>query len=73
MKKSTLKSYIIELSKEYSILTQFTSFLAIEERYEQEEHLSFGPSIQELAAKESVDILPYMDWEKQLLMGASRK
>ncbi|XP_072433534.1 protein mono-ADP-ribosyltransferase PARP4 isoform X2 [Chiloscyllium punctatum] len=59
MKKSTLKSYIIELSKEYSILTQFTSFLAIEER--------------ELAAKESVDILPYMDWEKQLLMGASRK
>ncbi|XP_060682050.1 protein mono-ADP-ribosyltransferase PARP4 isoform X2 [Hemiscyllium ocellatum] len=73
MKKSTLKSYIIELSKEYSILTQFTSFLAIEERYEQEEDLSFGPSIQELAAKESVDILPYMDWEKQLIMGASRK
>ncbi|XP_048454258.1 protein mono-ADP-ribosyltransferase PARP4 [Rhincodon typus] len=78
MKKSTLKSYIIELSKEYSILTQFTSFIAIEERYEQEEDLLLGPSVRELAAKESVDILPYLAWEQQFkhqefIMGASRK
>ncbi|GCB80716.1 hypothetical protein scyTo_0016355, partial [Scyliorhinus torazame] len=64
MKKSTLKSYIIELSKEYSLVTQFTSFVAIEERYEQEEDLILSPSIQELAAKESVDILSYMDWDE---------
>uniref|UniRef100_A0A3Q1JHS3 Poly [ADP-ribose] polymerase n=1 Tax=Anabas testudineus TaxID=64144 RepID=A0A3Q1JHS3_ANATE len=31
-KKAELKSYIIELSKEFSILSQFTSFVAIEER-----------------------------------------
>ncbi|XP_067842203.1 protein mono-ADP-ribosyltransferase PARP4 isoform X2 [Heptranchias perlo] len=65
MKKSTLKSYIIELSKAYSIVTQFTSFVAVEERDEQEEDRLLGPSIQELAAKESVDILPYMDWEEK--------
>uniref|UniRef100_A0A673HKW3 Poly [ADP-ribose] polymerase n=1 Tax=Sinocyclocheilus rhinocerous TaxID=307959 RepID=A0A673HKW3_9TELE len=31
-KKAELKSYIIELSKEFSILSHFTSFVAIEER-----------------------------------------
>lgn len=31
-KKAELKRYIIELSKEFSILSQFTSFVAIEER-----------------------------------------
>uniref|UniRef100_A0A8C1B711 Poly [ADP-ribose] polymerase n=1 Tax=Cyprinus carpio carpio TaxID=630221 RepID=A0A8C1B711_CYPCA len=31
-KKAELKSYIIELSKEFSILSQFTSFVAIEKR-----------------------------------------
>ncbi|XP_078078208.1 protein mono-ADP-ribosyltransferase PARP4 isoform X2 [Mustelus asterias] len=64
MKKSILKSYIIELSKEYSIVTQFTSFVAVEERYKQED-LFLHPSIQELAAKVSVDILSYMDWEEK--------
>uniref|UniRef100_UPI00398E7C2A protein mono-ADP-ribosyltransferase PARP4 isoform X2 n=1 Tax=Pristiophorus japonicus TaxID=55135 RepID=UPI00398E7C2A len=78
MKKSTLKSYIIELSKEYSIVTQFTSFVAIEERVEQEEGLLLGPSIQELAAKESVDILSYMGWEEKFIhqkfeVGASQR
>lgn len=31
-KKAELKRFIIELSKEFSILSQFTSFVAIEER-----------------------------------------
>lgn len=31
-KKAELKHFIIELSKEFSILSQFTSFVAIEER-----------------------------------------
>uniref|UniRef100_A0A8C1UVM7 Poly [ADP-ribose] polymerase n=1 Tax=Cyprinus carpio TaxID=7962 RepID=A0A8C1UVM7_CYPCA len=35
-KKAELKSYIIELSKEFSILSQFTSFVAIEKRDEYE-------------------------------------
>ncbi|MBN3308226.1 PARP4 polymerase, partial [Amia calva] len=32
VKKSELKSYIVSLSKEFSIVTQYTSFVAIEER-----------------------------------------
>uniref|UniRef100_A0A8C6TK18 Poly [ADP-ribose] polymerase n=1 Tax=Neogobius melanostomus TaxID=47308 RepID=A0A8C6TK18_9GOBI len=31
-KKAELKSFVIELSKEFSVLSQFTSFVAIEER-----------------------------------------
>ena len=31
-KKAELKSFIVELSKEFSILSQFTSFVAIEKR-----------------------------------------
>lgn len=31
-RKAVLKSYITELSKEFSVLSQFTSFVAIEER-----------------------------------------
>ena len=32
MLKKNRKNYIIELSQEYSIVTQFTSFVAIEKR-----------------------------------------
>ena len=32
MKKQTLKSLIIKLSKENSLITQFTSFVAVEKR-----------------------------------------
>lgn len=31
-KKAELKRFIIDLSKQYSILSQFTSFVAVEER-----------------------------------------
>ncbi|XP_076857919.1 protein mono-ADP-ribosyltransferase PARP4-like isoform X2 [Brachyhypopomus gauderio] len=62
-RKAALKSYIIELSKEFSILSQFTSFVAIEER-DQDQPESRFTSIPDLIAKEdgSVDILPYMGW-----------
>ncbi|CAH1248284.1 PARP4 [Branchiostoma lanceolatum] len=65
MKKMGLKPYIINLSKEYSIVTQFTSFVAVEKR-EKGEDLTTGdgPSIEELVGKESVDILSYMGWER---------
>ncbi|KAG1961359.1 protein mono-ADP-ribosyltransferase PARP4 [Pimephales promelas] len=66
-KKAELKSYIIELSKEFSILSQFTSFVAIEER-EQNEPDSGWTDIPKLISEEDVDILPYMGWSEEKLM-----
>ena len=43
-KKKAMKQSIIEYSKQYSIVTQFTSFVAIEERDEEEKKkLQYGP------------------------------
>ncbi|XP_043929229.1 protein mono-ADP-ribosyltransferase PARP4 isoform X2 [Protopterus annectens] len=64
MKKQELKSMIISLSKKYSIVTQFTSFVAIEKRDADEVQLTDSMNTAEIIAKEDVDILPYMDWEK---------
>ncbi|KAK9969170.1 hypothetical protein ABG768_027367 [Culter alburnus] len=65
-KKAELKSFIIELSKEFSILSQFTSFVAIEERDQNE--LDTGlTDIPKLISKEDVDILPYMGWTEEKL------
>ena len=66
MLKSERKQYIIDLSKTHSIVTPYTSFVAIEERKEGEDLLPTGPSITELLEKESVDILPYIDWENRI-------
>lgn len=63
MRKQMLKSMIIELSKEYSIVTQFTSFVAIEKRDSIESQVDI-PDILQLMAAEDVDILPYMTWEE---------
>ncbi|XP_026766111.3 protein mono-ADP-ribosyltransferase PARP4 isoform X3 [Pangasianodon hypophthalmus] len=63
-KKAELKSYIIELSKEFSILSQFTSFVAIEER-DQEQLDSGFTDIPKIIAEEDVDILSYMGWTEQ--------
>ncbi|XP_012936925.2 protein mono-ADP-ribosyltransferase PARP4, partial [Aplysia californica] len=61
--KMNLKSTVIDLSKEYSIVTQFTSFIAVEKREENEKDLlKTGPSMAELVDKEGVDILDYMGW-----------
>uniref|UniRef100_A0A8C1KT10 Poly [ADP-ribose] polymerase n=1 Tax=Cyprinus carpio TaxID=7962 RepID=A0A8C1KT10_CYPCA len=61
-KKAEMKSYIIELSKEFSILSQFTSFVAIEER------LDTGfTDIPKIISEEDVDILPYMGWTEEKL------
>ncbi|XP_052074990.1 uncharacterized protein LOC127712542 isoform X2 [Mytilus californianus] len=62
VQKLEKKSYIIDLSKEYSIVTPYTSFIAVEER-EKDEEKTDGPSIADLVAKETVDVLPYMDWQ----------
>ncbi|XP_064404134.1 protein mono-ADP-ribosyltransferase PARP4-like isoform X3 [Halichondria panicea] len=61
--KRDRKSYIINISKDYSIVSQFTSFVAIEEREKDEKFdSSHGPSIMQLVEKEGVDKLSYMGW-----------
>ncbi|XP_019715609.1 poly [ADP-ribose] polymerase 4, partial [Hippocampus comes] len=60
-KKTQLKSFIIDLSKEFSILSQFTSFVAIEERQPDQADEGFT-DIPKLLAEEDVDILPYLNW-----------
>ncbi|XP_069615189.1 protein mono-ADP-ribosyltransferase PARP4 isoform X2 [Ranitomeya imitator] len=61
MKKQEMKSSIIQLSIEYSIVTQFTSFVAVEKR-SAEEDIDIEPNVLEIISAEDVDILPYMDW-----------
>ncbi|XP_041438609.1 protein mono-ADP-ribosyltransferase PARP4 isoform X3 [Xenopus laevis] len=65
MKKQQTKSFIIELSKKYSIVTQFTSFVAVEKRDAQEKPKDYVPNVLEIISAEVVDILPYMTWETQ--------
>ncbi|XP_047198567.1 protein mono-ADP-ribosyltransferase PARP4 isoform X2 [Hippoglossus stenolepis] len=61
-KKAELKSFIIDLSKEFSILSQFTSFVAIEERDPEKPEEGFT-DIPQLIAEEEVDFLPYISWD----------
>ncbi|KAM5181117.1 protein mono-ADP-ribosyltransferase PARP4, partial [Mantella aurantiaca] len=58
MEKQKMKSFIIKLSKEHSIVTQFTSFVAVEKR-SAEESENVEPNILEILSSEDVDILPY--------------
>ncbi|XP_075054979.1 protein mono-ADP-ribosyltransferase PARP4-like isoform X2 [Mixophyes fleayi] len=60
MKKQELKSYIIELSVRHSIVTQFTSFVAVEKR--SKEDMNIEPNVFQIISAEDVDILPYMNW-----------
>ena len=39
--KKERKSFIINISKDYSIVSQFTSFVAIEEREKAREHFQY--------------------------------
>ncbi|CAG2243592.1 PARP2_3_4 [Mytilus edulis] len=63
LKKMNMKDYIIELSKKYSIVTQLTSFIAVEKREKDEVVSSEGPFISELVDREDVDFLTYLNWE----------
>ncbi|XP_063161870.1 protein mono-ADP-ribosyltransferase PARP4 [Candoia aspera] len=62
MKKQQLKSFIIELSLKNSIVTQFTSFVAIEKREADEDQSADTLDVLEPIAKEDVDILPCMEY-----------
>eukprot|EP00079_Xenopus_tropicalis_P033572 XP_017947343.1 PREDICTED: poly [ADP-ribose] polymerase 4 [Xenopus tropicalis] len=63
MKKQQMKSFIIELSKKYSIITQFTSFVAVEKRDKKKKSKDYVPN--ESVIISAVNILPYMTWETQ--------
>ncbi|XP_038059035.1 uncharacterized protein LOC119730290 isoform X2 [Patiria miniata] len=64
-KKAEQKSYIIDLSKKYSIVTQFTSFVAVEVRDKEEEHKpKTGVDVADLLSKEEVDALSYLGWQE---------
>ncbi|KAM9709431.1 LOW QUALITY PROTEIN: protein mono-ADP-ribosyltransferase PARP4-like, partial [Menidia menidia] len=58
-RKAELKAFIIRLSKEFSLLSQFTSFVAVEERDSEDSGFTDVP---QLIAQEDVDFLPYMGW-----------
>ncbi|XP_053944280.1 protein mono-ADP-ribosyltransferase PARP4 [Cuculus canorus] len=63
MKKQILKNMIIHLSLENSVISQFTSFVAVEKRDADETSADDAPNILEIIAQEDVDFLPYMDWD----------
>ncbi|XP_059896583.1 protein mono-ADP-ribosyltransferase PARP4 isoform X2 [Gadus macrocephalus] len=63
-KKAELKSFIVELSKEFSILSQFTSFVAIEKRDPQRPEEPELTDISKIIAEEDVDFLSYMGWNE---------
>uniref|UniRef100_G3P0Z8 Poly [ADP-ribose] polymerase n=1 Tax=Gasterosteus aculeatus TaxID=69293 RepID=G3P0Z8_GASAC len=60
-RKAELKRFIVELSKEFSILSQFTSFVAVENSTQTEEGVT---DIPKLISEEDVDFLPYLDWTR---------
>ncbi|KAJ7320166.1 hypothetical protein JRQ81_019677 [Phrynocephalus forsythii] len=62
MKKQQMKSLIIDLSLENSIVTQFTSFVAIEKRDAKDDQTADTLNVSELIANENVDILPYIQY-----------
>ncbi|KAM6287034.1 LOW QUALITY PROTEIN: protein mono-ADP-ribosyltransferase PARP4 [Spheniscus humboldti] len=65
MKKQILKNMIIHLSLENSIISQFTSFVAVEKRDANKTCSADAPNILEIIAQEDVDFLPYMDWDQK--------
>ncbi|XP_015749941.1 PREDICTED: poly [ADP-ribose] polymerase 4-like [Acropora digitifera] len=67
VEKRNRKEFIISISKEFSVTSKFTSFVAIEHREKNEKfEEGKGPSIQDLLKEEVVDILPYIGWEEKV-------
>ncbi|KAJ8026534.1 Poly [ADP-ribose] polymerase 4 [Holothuria leucospilota] len=63
--KEKEKQAIISLSRQYSIVTSLTSFVAIEkrEKHEVQRKSNMEEKLKELLQMEDVDVLPYMDWQ----------
>ena len=70
LSKLKLKEKIISLSVKYSISSEYTSFLAIEDRDDEEKrgrklNQDSTLSMSDLLMRESIDILPYMGYEDE--------
>ncbi|KAM7131833.1 LOW QUALITY PROTEIN: protein mono-ADP-ribosyltransferase PARP4 [Ciconia maguari] len=65
MKKQILKNMITHLSLENSIISQFTSFIAVEKRDTNETCSADAPNVLEIIAQGNVDFLPYMNWDQK--------
>ncbi len=69
--KHELTSQIVELSIHHSIVTPMTSFIAVEEREEEEQmqiaegqKLELLHTVEDLLSSEDVDQLPTLSWEE---------
>ncbi|XP_069829009.1 protein mono-ADP-ribosyltransferase PARP4-like [Dendropsophus ebraccatus] len=60
MKKQEMKSFIIQLSKQYSLVTQVNGF--VEDNKGAEEDINTETNIDEMISAEDVDVLPDMKW-----------
>lgn len=63
--KEAQKAELIALSLKYGLVTQWTSFVAVEERHEGEVHAR-QPSLAELVAAQAVDDLAYLGFVQPL-------
>ncbi|XP_032075718.1 protein mono-ADP-ribosyltransferase PARP4 isoform X2 [Thamnophis elegans] len=68
MKREEMKSNIIELSLKHSIVTQYTSFVAIEKREADEDQSDDTLDHFEPVATHNVDILPYIEYSTEEFM-----
>ena len=65
--KREMKEKIVDLSIKHSIVTQFTSFVAIEKREDGEIFdEKFGPSMEDLLMEEDIDFLDYMAFDSDM-------
>ncbi|XP_078486289.1 protein mono-ADP-ribosyltransferase PARP4 [Ciona intestinalis] len=62
--KKLRKPHIIEMSVKHSVVSPYTSFVAVEER-KKDEVISKGPSITELLDEFTVDLIPEVGWENE--------
>ncbi|XP_076330882.1 uncharacterized protein LOC143236481 [Tachypleus tridentatus] len=62
-KKREQEEEIVDMSTKFGIVCSLTSFVAIEERSEDEDIYGHKPPLDELLLSEDVDILPYIGYE----------
>ncbi|CAF0977629.1 unnamed protein product, partial [Didymodactylos carnosus] len=61
--KSQYKQHIIDLSTKYSIVSPFTSFVAIEERHKEDKNIQQGVSLLNVMVDKDIDLLPCIGWD----------
>ncbi|CAF0863462.1 unnamed protein product [Didymodactylos carnosus] len=72
--KSQYKQHIIDLSTKYSIVSPFTSFVAIEERNKDDDkQVKQGVRLLDIMLKNDTDLLPYIVWDGEKSQSALLK